>query len=398
MADGDYLLFQDQPGLMLVAGRGEPRARAYTWYFRHRGASGLQRIRIGRHPAVSFADACSERERMDRERRRGVDHAAERKKVRAERTAADTLRPQLEFTLAQLAKAHLAEKSATRNAKSARDLGLVLKPLTEGELADRRVAEFRPKDALELLYRIAATAPSSARALRQEMAQAHRSAALRELIPAETANVWDLCRADTVLRAKLAPSKRSRVLNDAELASWLAWLPGSKLSQLAKDALRMTLLTGARSGEVVAMRRSDVVDGKWSIAENKTDAPRTVALPLQALDLLEGRPKGEWYFASPRGGHVRQTALVLNVNLFGKASGLAHWTAHDLRRSCRTGLARLGCPREVAEAALGHSKAGIVGVYDLHRYEREVGEWLQKWADHLDALSSPSVVPMRKKA
>ena len=79
-------------------------------------------------------------------------------------------------------------------------------------------------------------------------------------------------------------------------------------------------------------------------------------------------------------------------------SGLAHWTAHDLRRSCRTGLARLGCPREVAEAALGHSKAGIVGVYDLHRYEREVGEWLQKWADHLDALSSPSVVPMRKKA
>ena len=62
------------------------------------------------------------------------------------------------------------------------------------------------------------------------------------------------------------------------------------------------------------------------------------------------------------------------------------------------GLARLGCPREIAEAALGHSKAGIVGVYDLHTYEKEVGEWLQKWCDHLDALTSPGVVPMRKKA
>lgn len=62
------------------------------------------------------------------------------------------------------------------------------------------------------------------------------------------------------------------------------------------------------------------------------------------------------------------------------------WNPHDLRRTVRTGLSRLGCPAEVAEAVLGHSKKGIQGTYDLHSYEKEYAEWLQKWADHLDHL------------
>ena len=62
------------------------------------------------------------------------------------------------------------------------------------------------------------------------------------------------------------------------------------------------------------------------------------------------------------------------------------WTPHDLRRTVRTGLSRLQCPNEVAEAVLGHSRKGIEGTYDLHRYEPECKHWLQKWADHLDSL------------
>jgi integrase len=32
------------------------------------------------------------------------------------------------------------------------------------------------------------------------------------------------------------------------------------------------------------------------------------------------------------------------------------WNPHDLRRTVRTGLSRLGCPTDIAEAVLGHSK------------------------------------------
>lgn len=60
------------------------------------------------------------------------------------------------------------------------------------------------------------------------------------------------------------------------------------------------------------------------------------------------------------------------------------WTPHDLRRTVRTGLSRLGCPNEVAEAILGHSRSGIEGTYDLHKYEKECAQWLQVWSGYLD--------------
>ena len=74
---GDYLLFDGQDGLLLIAGSGDPRTRAYSWYWRHRDVNGkIRKLKLGRWPALSLADASAERERLDRERQRGVDHAA----------------------------------------------------------------------------------------------------------------------------------------------------------------------------------------------------------------------------------------------------------------------------------------------------------------------------------
>ena len=62
------------------------------------------------------------------------------------------------------------------------------------------------------------------------------------------------------------------------------------------------------------------------------------------------------------------------------------WNPHDLRRTVRTGLSRLGCPTDIAEAVLGHSKKGIEGTYNLHNDEAEGAEWLQKWSDYMEKL------------
>ena len=61
-----------------------------------------------------------------------------------------------------------------------------------------------------------------------------------------------------------------------------------------------------------------------------------------------------------------------------------------VRTFLRTGLSRLQCPSEVAEAILGHTKKGLIGTYDLHRYTEQSREWLQRWADHLDTLVTTS--------
>ncbi len=65
------------------------------------------------------------------------------------------------------------------------------------------------------------------------------------------------------------------------------------------------------------------------------------------------------------------------------------WRLHDIRRTVATGLQRLGVRLEVIEAVLGHvagSRAGIVGVYQRHRFEAETREALSLWAEHVAGL------------
>ena len=126
--------------------------------------------------------------------------------------------------------------------------------------------------------------------------------------------------------------------------------------------------------------------------ETKNDVERYVQLPTQAVAFLRQLKltTGDYPFPSQKTGmplqqktlaeqawHLRQTKRMLDIN---------HWTAHDLRRTVRTGLSRLKCRSEVAEAILGHSRKGIEGTYDLQGYEEECREWLQKWADYMDML------------
>jgi hypothetical protein len=60
-----------------------------------------------------------------------------------------------------------------------------------------------------------------------------------------------------------------------------------------------------------------------------------------------------------------------------------------------TGLAKLGCPRVVQDRILNHVDTSVAAIYDQHRYDAEARVWLQKWADHPEALTASNVVPLR---
>ncbi|MBG57947.1 MAG: integrase [Porticoccus sp.] len=194
-------------------------------------------------------------------------------------------------------------------------------------------------------------------------------------------------------RVRLSSKRGTRVLNDGELAALLHWLPGSRFTPGQKGVLYFTLLTGCRTGEVCSMRWADVdLDSSvWHLKETKTGVPRNVQLSTQAVAFLEQqkRMSDEYVFPQITGKAVQQKTLTERMWFMRKNDLLLDvepWTPHDLRRSVRTGLARLGCPSEVAEAVLGHTKGGIEAVYNLHRYEQESREWLQQWCDHLEML------------
>jgi len=205
-------------------------------------------------------------------------------------------------------------------------------------------------------------------------------------------------------KTKLTAERRQRYLTDSELKKFLAWLPTSRFSRNHRFALALTLETGCRSGEAVAAEwdHFDLDSGLWHIPETKTEVPRDVKLPRQTVEWLSAAqlvdPGAIYLCPSPKGGHIQQKSIseqAWHMRQRGKMLDIAPWTAHDLRRTARTGLAKLGCPQPVAEALLGHTKGGVVGVYDLHRYTEEGGAWLQSWADHLDTLRPAKVARLR---
>lgn len=194
-------------------------------------------------------------------------------------------------------------------------------------------------------------------------------------------------------RTRMTANRGKRYLSDNELRKFFAWLPDSGFSPKQRIALELTLRTGCRTGEAISAAWDDFAGGVWQLHKNKTDCPRDIKLAASTvkwLESLELTRSGDYLCQSPKAKtHIQQKSLtetMWRMRTTATLIDIAPWVPHDLRRTVRTGLSRLGCPKEVAEAILGHSKRGIEGVYDLHEYYEEAGAWLEKWNIHLNAL------------
>lgn len=75
----------------------------------------------------------------------------------------------------------------------------------------------------------------------------------------------------------------------------------------------------------------------------------------------------------------------------------ARFTLHDLRRTCRTGLARLKVEPHIAERVLNHAQPGIAAVYDRHAYLKKQRAALEKWTDYLRRLRRGTEVDRRSR-
>lgn len=69
-------------------------------------------------------------------------------------------------------------------------------------------------------------------------------------------------------------------------------------------------------------------------------------------------------------------------------------TPHDFRRAVSTWLGDRGERPDVIEMILSHSVRGVTRVhYNLSLLLPLVADALQRWADHLDAVTEPSQAP-----
>ena len=70
---------------------------------------------------------------------------------------------------------------------------------------------------------------------------------------------------------------------------------------------------------------------------------------------------------------------------------LRPWRNHDVRRTCRSTLSRLGVDHVTAEAVLAHRHAGgpIAATYDVWERFPEKREALERWSNFLAELMRP---------
>ena len=71
------------------------------------------------------------------------------------------------------------------------------------------------------------------------------------------------------------------------------------------------------------------------------------------------------------------------------------WGLHDLRRTARSLLARVGVRPDIAERVLGHSIRGVEGTYDRHSYRDEKAHALRALGALIDTIVNPSANVVR---
>jgi hypothetical protein len=90
--------------------------------------------------------------------------------------------------------------------------------------------------------------------------------------------------------------------------------------------------------------------------------------------------------------------MALNARIAVTAGRpLAPWTLHDLRRTMRSGLGKIGIQPHVAELVIGHSRQGMEAVYDRFRYDDEIKTALLRWAEHVVGIvenRKSNIVPL----
>jgi integrase len=181
--------------------------------------------------------------------------------------------------------------------------------------------------------------------------------------------------------------ERERALTDAELVKVWKGAPDNHYGAIVK----LCILTAARKSEIANMRWSEIdrTARMLKLPGERTKNGREFIIPLSApaMKIIDGigeRDGRDLLFGSGEGGYSgwshSKTALDQVVEL------KEAWTLHDLRRTCRSGLGRLGVAPHIGEAVLNHLPAKLIRTYDKNRYEPEKRQALDRWAAHVEAI------------
>ncbi len=198
-----------------------------------------------------------------------------------------------------------------------------------------------------------------------------------------------------------------RVLSWGEVRA--VWHTETGLSWIARQAVRLLLVTGQRVNEVCQAIWSefDLQAGVWTIPAARSKGKRDHLVPLGPLtvellkELHEVYP-GPWLFPARNVPGATQpwgsTALGHACRACWQRLDMPPWEGRDLRRTWKTLAGESGLPLDIRNRIQGHGLQDVGSRhYDRHSYLNEKRAAMERWERALAArLAGENVVPMAR--
>jgi integrase len=162
------------------------------------------------------------------------------------------------------------------------------------------------------------------------------------------------------------------------------------------DLFRLMLLTGAREGEILNLKSSQV-SWDWKtikiVSKKGGGSIRVVPLSETALEILRSRPEKRFF-------SINRDKLYRVLNRIGESSGVAYgdnidegWVIYDLRHVAATVLENAGTPYSAVSAILGHKRKDQTATYTHAQLDtlRRAIETLESWCRDIDGFLATKV-------
>jgi integrase len=166
---------------------------------------------------------------------------------------------------------------------------------------------------------------------------------------------------------KFREKSRDRFLQPDELPRFFSALEEEE-NTTARDYIMLSLLTGARKSNVLAMRWEDIFfeRAEWKIPETKNGDSLTLPLSQNAVEILERRRQdthSQWVFPADasKSGHFSDPKRAWQRVL--TRAGIKDLRIHDLRRSLGSWQASTGASGFVIGKSLGHKSQQATQIY-----------------------------------
>ncbi|WP_394270816.1 tyrosine-type recombinase/integrase [Qipengyuania sp.] len=376
-------------------------ARSWVYRFMLGGKSRDVGLGAAGQGGMSLADARDEAAALRLKVKAGIDPLEERDREAAQALAAAQAAKVAGTTFRDVATAYIAaNEESWRNPKHRQQWRNTLETYVYPVIGDLPVAEVETAHVLKIIEPIWRAKAETAARIRGRIETVLDSAKARGYRQGENPARWRGHLAQ-ILPARTRLSRgHHKALPYEQIAAFVCAL--HKREAVAALALEFTILTVARSGEVIGATWAEVDLDKaiWSIPADRMKAAKEHRVPLspRAVAILESlQPLGSDYlFPGAKGGKLSGMAMAMlmrrmkvDATVHGFRSGFRDWAAE-----CT------GYGHEVAEMALAHTIENKVerayrrgDLFDKRR--RLMNDWAKYCAIH--AAAGGNLVPLRNR-